>query len=199
MEKLKSQEASVREQEALRRTTDEALLRQRLEDEVQIEALRREAELARVKAEEEARAAAERANEDVRLRAMRAQAAEDRKKVLEAIQLVSSYVAKGATTLLDDTKLLTTLILAIVALIGGGHFAREMAILCRSLAEAYLGRPRLVRETSRRYFGRTTSFVYAIWFGLLAPLSAFSRAATRVRRDGRRGVPGPSGNCTRWF
>ena len=59
-----------------------SLLKQRLEDEVKIEALRKEAELARVKAEEEARAAAKRANEDIHLRAMRAKAAEDCKKVL---------------------------------------------------------------------------------------------------------------------
>ena len=58
-EKLRLQEQSVRDQEEVRRKTDEALLKQRLEDEVKIEALRKEAELARVKAEEEARAARE--------------------------------------------------------------------------------------------------------------------------------------------
>ena len=169
-EKLRLQEQSVRDQEEVRRKTDEALLKQRLEDEVKIEALRKEAELARVKAEEEVRAAMNRANEDIHLRAMRAKAAEDRKRVLEAVQLVSSYVARGASTLLDDPKLLTTLVGAIVALVGGGHFAREAAILTRSLAEAYLGRPRLVRETSRRYFGKTTTAAKGLVGVLVSPL-----------------------------
>merc|ERR1711871_1357490 len=169
-EKLRLQEQSVRDQEEVRRKTDEALLKQRLEDEVKIEALRKEAELARVKAEEEARAAAKRANEDIHLRAMRAKAAEDRKKVLEAVQLVAQYAGRGAATLLDDPKLLMTLVGAIVALVGGGHFAREAAILTRSLAEAYLGRPRLVRETSRRYFGKSTTALKVVLRLLLYPV-----------------------------
>jgi len=152
-DQLRLREASGRAQEALRRRTDEILLARRLADEAQVEALRREAELARIRAEAEARGAAERENEDIRLRAMRARAAEDRRRVLEAVALASAYVARGAAALLDDPWLLATLVGAIVVLVGGGFFAREAAILARSLAEAYLGRPRLVRETSRKRFG----------------------------------------------
>ena len=63
-----------------------------------------------------------------------------------------------------------TLVGAIVALVGGGHFAREAAILTRSLAEAYLGRPRLVRETSRRYFGKSTTALKVVLRLLLYPV-----------------------------
>ena len=67
---------------------------------------------------------------------------------------------------------------------GGGHFAREAAILTRSLAEAYLGRPRLVRETSRRYFGKSTTavkvvlrllFYPVVWLGRLPSHMIFMR------------------------
>ena len=63
-------------------------------------------------------------------------AAEDRKKMLEAVQLVAQYAGRGAATLL--TISCSTLVDASSA--GGwGHFAREAAILTRSLAEAYWG------------------------------------------------------------
>lgn len=132
------------------------MLQRRLENERELEKHRREAELARVKAEAEAEAAAERENEPLRLRAMRAKMAEDRKRLLDAVALVASYIGRGAAALLDDPRALGTVALAIVALISGGFFSREAAKLARSLAEAYLGRPRLVRETSRKRFARAS-------------------------------------------
>ena len=61
------------------------------------------------------------------------------------MQLVAQYVG-GAATLLT-IRLFMTLVGAIVAR-WWGHFAREAAILTRSLAEAYLGRPRLVGDVA---------------------------------------------------
>ena len=40
-----------------------------------------------------------------------------------------------------------------MALLAGGFVAREAATLARQVIEARLGRPRLVRETSRQRFG----------------------------------------------
>ncbi|EGB10504.1 hypothetical protein AURANDRAFT_2711, partial [Aureococcus anophagefferens] len=100
--------------------------------------------------EAEARAEMERLNEDVRLRAMRARAHEARERLLAAISLAFDYAARGAMALLsDDPRTLATLVGAVVACVGGAFFAREAAVLARNLAEAYFGRPRLVRETSR--------------------------------------------------
>ncbi|KAJ8611253.1 hypothetical protein CTAYLR_004141 [Chrysophaeum taylorii] len=153
-ELLRLREESTAKQEESRRSTDAALAARRLEDDRELEVQRREAELARVQAEAEARARAERETEDVRLRAMRAQMAEDRRRILDAIALVAAALGRGASALLDDPKMLGTAVLAIIALIGGGFFSREAAKLARTLAEAYLGRPRLVRETSRRRLAR---------------------------------------------
>lgn len=149
-EALRLREESTARQEAAKRETDAALLEQRLENERLLEVQRREAELARVKAEAQAKANAERENEALRIRAMRARMAEDRQRVLEAVALVAHYLGQGAAALLDDPRAFGTVVLVVASLICGAFFSRETAKLARSLAEAYLGRPRLVRETSRK-------------------------------------------------
>lgn len=170
-----ARDASARE-EALKRQTDAALLEQRLENERALEVQRREAELSRVRAEAEAAARSERENEAVRLRALRAQMAEDRRKLLEAVALVARAVGRGAAALLDDPRSLATLVAAIVAVVAGGLFAREAAKLARSLAEAYLGRPRLVRETSRRRFAMCRRLARASASVALSRLTSARRA-----------------------
>ena len=50
---------------------------------------------------------------------MRAKAAEDRKKVLEAVQLVAQYAGRGGYFI--GRSEVMTLVGAIVALVGGGH------------------------------------------------------------------------------
>lgn len=162
-EQLRLQEESTARQEAQKRQMDAAMLQRRLENERELEKHRREAELARVKAEADAEAAAERENEPLRLRAMRAKMAEERKRLLDAVALVASYIGRGAAALLDDPRALSTVALAIVALISGGFFSREAAKLARSLAEAYLGRPRLVRETSRKRFARLRRLTHEVF------------------------------------
>ncbi|KAJ8605148.1 hypothetical protein CTAYLR_000488 [Chrysophaeum taylorii] len=147
-------EATARREDELRGETEVELLRHRLANEQEIEALRRAAEIARVEAEARARAEADRANEDVRLRLLRARAAQDRKRVLEAISLAADYAARGATALLNDPRLLAALVGAVVALVAAGFFSRETAVMLRHLAEAYFGRPRLVRETSHKRLAR---------------------------------------------
>ena len=147
---LELEEETVKHAEGLRRATDEALARRKLEDELAIEALRAKAEQARAVAAERAKAEMERLNEDVRLRAMRARADEARRRLLAAIALAFDYIARGAMTLLgEDPRMLAQLVGAVIACVAGAYFSREFAILARNLAEAYFGRPRLVRETSR--------------------------------------------------
>ena len=69
---------------------------------------------------------------------------------------------------------------------GGAYFSREFAILARNLAEAYFGRPRLVRETSRVRAARLrdlASFVFGK--AVRAPLAVVK---DRARFAGEEGV-----------
>lgn len=147
-------EALVGREDELRGETEAASISHRFENEREIESLRREAEIARVEAEARARAEADRANEDLHLGLMRARAEEDRRRLLEGVALCADYVARGATALLDDPKMMSGMVAAVVSLIAAACFSREAAVMARHLAEAYFGTPSLVRETSRYRFAR---------------------------------------------
>jgi len=121
------------------------------------------AELERVAAEAAAKAAAERANEDVSLRAIKARGAEERRRTLEAITSVFGHLASGATSLLGNPRQLATLLGSVLTVVAGGFLAREGATLARQVLEARLGKPKLVRETSRASRGLLAGL-------LLAPL-----------------------------
>lgn len=155
----RAREITVREalagrEDELRGETEAASISQRFENEREIESLRREAEIARVEAEAQARAEADRANEDLHLGLMRARAEEDRRRLLEGVALCADYVARGLTALLDDPKMMSGMVAAVVSLIAAACFSREAAVMARHLAEAYFGTPSLVRETSRYRFAR---------------------------------------------
>ena len=183
---LELEEETVAHAEELRRLTDEALARRKLEDELAIEALRAKAEQARAVAAERAKAEMERLNEDVRLRAMRARADEARRRLLAAIALAFDYIARGAMTLLgEDPRMLAQLVGAVIACVAGAYFSREFAILARNLAEAYFGRPRLVRETSRVRAARLrdlASFVFGK--AVRAPLAVVKDRARGAGEEG---------------
>ena len=183
---LELEEETVAHAEELRRLTDEALARRKLEDELAIEALRAKAEQARAVAAERAKAEMERLNEDVRLRAMRARADEARRRLLAAIALAFDYIARGAMTLLgEDPRMLAQLVGAVIACVAGAYFSREFAILARNLAEAYFGRPRLVRETSRVRAARLrdlASFVFGK--AVRAPLAVVKDRARVAGEEG---------------
>jgi ATPase family AAA domain-containing protein 3A/B len=135
--------------EAQRRATELMLKAKQLEQDQVMEGERRVAELERVAAEAAAKASAERDNEDISLRRIQAEGMEERRRTLEAITAVFSHLGSGGAALLGDPKKLGTMLLSCLAVVAGGFLSREAATLARQLIEAKLGKPRLVRETSR--------------------------------------------------
>eukprot|EP00937_MAST-01D_sp_MAST-1D-sp2_P000014 g14.t1 len=143
------QEESARKAELLRRATETALRERQLAAEAEQAELDRAAKLRRVQAEAEGRLRAERENEDVRLRRLRAQAEEDRRKLVETVTTALHALGQGLKALLADRQKLLTTVGALVALAAGVFIVREAAKLLAAQIERRLGRPSLVRETSR--------------------------------------------------
>jgi hypothetical protein len=56
-----------------------------------------------------------------------------------------------------------TVLASALAVVAGGFLSRETATLARQLIEAKLGKPRLVRETSRANHGFAVSLVLMPW------------------------------------
>lgn len=138
-EELRKQEEYLTKQEAIKRKT--------LEYEAE---LRQQTELARVKAETEGRIKQERQNHDLRVAQARAEAKEYRETVLEGIKLASTELGKGLQEFLTDKERLTSAAVTLSAVALGVYAAKTSTGVAGRYIEARLGKPSLVRDTSRR-------------------------------------------------
>jgi ATPase family AAA domain-containing protein 3A/B len=137
-EQLKKQEEMVNRQEAMRRRT--------AEHEAE---LRTKTELARVKAEAEGRILQERQNHDLILQKVRLEAAEQRDTVLKAVADGGKMIGEGLASYINDTDKLRNTVLTITGIAVGIYTARTSIGITGRFIEARLGKPSLVRETSR--------------------------------------------------
>jgi ATPase family AAA domain-containing protein 3A/B len=137
-EQLKKQEEMVAKQEAMRRKTAE------YEAE-----LRTKTELAKVQAEAEGRIKQERLNHDLILEKVRLEASEKRDTVLKAIQDGGKLLGEGVSTYLDDKEKLRNTAILLTGVAAGIYTTKTGAGIAGRFIEARLGKPSLVRETSR--------------------------------------------------
>ena len=138
-QELKKQEEMVARQEALKRKT--------LEYEAE---LRQKTEMAKVAAEMEGRIKQERVNHDLHLEESRAKAKEYRETVLESIKLTGSTVGAGVMAFLSDKEKLTTTVAGLSVLALGVYTAKVSTGVAGRFVESRLGKPSLIRDTSRR-------------------------------------------------
>jgi len=131
-------EQSLQRQEEIRRKT--------LEHEA---ALRQQTEMARVKAETEGRITQERVNHDLIIEKKRAEAKEYRDTVLESIKLAGTTIGSGIQDFVTDKEKLTNTALSLTALAFGIYAARTSTTVLGRYVESRLGKPTLVRETTK--------------------------------------------------
>lgn len=137
-EQLKQQEAMVARQEEMRRKT------------AQYEAeLRTQTEIAKAKAEAEGRIAQERQNHDLIMSKVKLEAAERRDTVLKAIQDGGKLVGEGLSSYLNDKEKLRNTAVTVTGIAVGIFAARTGIQIGGRFVEARLGKPSLIRETSR--------------------------------------------------
>ncbi|CDF36946.1 unnamed protein product [Chondrus crispus] len=137
-EERKKDEESVLRQEAIRRKTVEYET-----------ALRQQADSAKAKAEAEGRIEQERRNHDLIMQQKRLELRESRKTTLEGIRVATSSIGAGLSSFVSDREKVTTAVggLSLAAL--GIYSARAGATVMGGYIGARLGKPSLVRETSR--------------------------------------------------
>ena len=111
--------------------------------------LRTKTEIAKAKAEAEGRTLQERANHDLILEKVRLEAAERRDTVLKAIEDGGKILGEGLSTYLNDTEKLRNTALTVTGIAVGIYAARTSIGITGRFVEARLGKPSLVRETSR--------------------------------------------------
>jgi ATPase family AAA domain-containing protein 3A/B len=111
--------------------------------------LRTKTEIAKAKAETEGRIAQERMNHDLILEKVRLEALEYRDTALKAIQDGGKLIGEGLSSYLNDTQKLRNTALTVTGIAVGIYTARTSISITGRFVEARLGKPSLVRETSR--------------------------------------------------
>lgn len=105
-----------------------------------------EKKIARAKAE------AERANEDVHLRRLKAEAQQRRMRNVAAIKTIFDNCSTLIVSAANHPKKVFIFVGYITLFITGIYIAREAARLCRIILESALGKPQLIRETTRQSY-----------------------------------------------
>jgi ATPase family AAA domain-containing protein 3A/B len=141
---MRSQEMKRQEESAMR---IEQLKRETAQYEAQ---LRKETDEAKVLAETKGRIQQERQNFDLILERSKVEAKEFRTTVLNGIREAGVIVGEGAKAYIQDWQKITSTVAGLSLLALGVYGARVSTQVAGRYVEARLGRPPLVRETSRR-------------------------------------------------
>ncbi|XP_043531734.1 ATPase family AAA domain containing 3 [Chiloscyllium plagiosum] len=137
-ENLRKQEESVQKQESMRRAT--------IEHEME---LRHKNEMLRIEAEAKARAKVERENADLIREQIRLKAAEHRQTVLDSIKTAGAVFGEGFRAFVSDWDKVTATVAGLTLLAVGVYSAKNATGVAGRYIEARLGKPSLVRDTSR--------------------------------------------------
>ena len=136
---------------------EQKLLLQRANEEMKVQT---------AKAVAKAKAEAERANEDVHIRRLQAESEQRRKRNLAATNAVFTHLATTLSLAAKNPMQVLQFIGYVCLLTTSIFLAREGSKLVRSIIEATIGKPQLIRETTRK------SFFWSL-FAYLAHLSSY--------------------------
>ena len=150
-EHTKMTEASEMRKETMRRETEEALIRQRAAADLKKANVDIQVAIAKAKAEADGKMKQERENEDIKTRLQKSEAESQRKQVLDAINLIFVRMTEGGKELLSDPERVLRALGTIILLAAGVYFVRECSKVVAREIERRLGKPSLVRETSRMH------------------------------------------------
>ncbi|GMH55643.1 hypothetical protein TrRE_jg10683 [Triparma retinervis] len=138
MESLKKQEEAVLRQEKIRRET------------AAYEAdLKSKADIAKAKAEADGRIKQERANHDLALEKLKIKAKEEKDALIESVKDSTKQVLEGLANYASDTERLRNTALTGTAVALGIYTAKVGTGVAGRFVEKHLGKPSLVRDTSR--------------------------------------------------
>jgi len=112
--------------------------------------LRKNTEKSRAEAEAEGRTIQERKNWDLHMQRSAMEAREFRGTILESVREAGSIIGKGLTSYLNDREKLATTAGTLTLIAAGIYGAKVSTGIIGRFVEARLGKPPLVRETSRR-------------------------------------------------
>lgn len=136
--------------------------------------MRAQLERDRAIAEADGRIKQERENFDLRMEELKAQATQQRETVLESIKLVGKTIGEGVSSYFSDHDKMLKTVGTLTAIAAGVYTAKVGAGVLGRQIEARLGKPVLVRETSKR----------TALDAVRSPFSSMRRLAQRITGSG---------------
>ena len=128
------------------------------------------------KAVAKAKAEAERANEDVKLRMLRAEGEQRRIRNVAAVREAFVWLGNGFSSLLQNPRDILVIIGYFALLALAVYFSKEAAGLFRTIVESMIGKPKLVRETTKKNIrGELWAFFQEDVLGTLLLRKRFNR------------------------
>eukprot|EP00375_Theileria_parva_P000158 XP_762827.1 AAA family ATPase [Theileria parva strain Muguga] len=146
---LQRQHQQFLKQEEIRKKTETEILNMRKEQMKQEKELERENLVAKVREENMGKIKQERENFDIHLKMMKERSVEERKTKLESLNIIFSSLGSGLYSLLSDKQRLTYTVMTLTGLSLGVYTAKNGTKVARKVIEQKIGKPSLVRETSK--------------------------------------------------
>lgn len=125
----------------------------------------------------------ERENEDVRLRKVKAEAEQRRLSHVAAINAMAKHIGSSFTAAAKHPKQAFTFISYLALLATGVFAAKETAKLFRLLIESMLGKPKLIRETSKKHFLFKIIYFFIDWVSYLFRLFTHKRKPSEMSSE----------------
>lgn len=142
------EESNIRIERA-RRETEEVLKEKQLTSDHTRALLERNTTLEKTVIDVDGRIRQQRANQDIEMAQLQQRLEADRVKLMQALQATFDNLGQGIAVLLADKQKLIKFVGGFVALAAGIYLSREVIRIVGKLIEQRLGKPSLVRETSR--------------------------------------------------
>merc|ERR1711871_260246 len=145
-----------------RRKTEEALQEQRIKADLKKAQMEQDTAAIKAKAEAEGRILQERQNKDIHLEKLAEEGKLARQRELDSINLAFKRLAEGAESLISNPQKLLRLVLSIVGLAAGIYLVRDFSRVLTEEVAKQLGKPSLIRDTSRQvgFFKTVSKIIY---------------------------------------
>ena len=178
--RIELEEISALRKEEEHRKTEEALQANRIKADLEMAQMKQNTAAIKAKAEAEGRILQERQNKDIHMERLMEEGNLAKQKVLDAINLLFVRISEGANALISDPQRIGRLLLSLVALAAGIYVVRDFSRVAAEEVAKRLGKPSLIRETSREI---------GIWGTIVNVLKQSALAITHCVKTGELGVP----------
>lgn len=143
------QEASHSRLESKREEIERKWRREAHDIELEKARMERNTSLEKAKIDVDGRIRQQRVNQDIEMMQLQQRLEADRMKMLQALDAIFDHFGRGASALLTDERKWSQLIGGFVAIAAGIYLSREGVRIAGTILEKRLGKPSLIRETSR--------------------------------------------------